>query len=482
MSKIYVFAIGGTGSRVLRSLTMMLASGVETNGYDIVPVIIDPDSSNADLTLSISTLNEYSEIRSRLNFSQSKNRFFKTPIVSVHSLSDYKMTVANTSNKRFKEFINLAAMSRETRAMTEMLFSQKNLNAQMSVGFKGNPNIGSVVLNQIVTPEDATQRRAVSLEFEAFANSFQDGDRIFIVSSIFGGTGASGFPLLLKTLRHNKIIPNSGLINNSTIGAISVLPYFQLKTNVQSEINSDTFTSKTRAALSYYENNIDKEINALYFIADDKYNTYDNNEGGATQRDQAHLVEFFAATAILDFAKKEFPNTQYLELGVNNANIDSHKVIGSVRFTDLYSGLRGMLIRPLTMFALTANLFKHHFLEISVTSLNKNNKLFKDTEAFYHSSYVEQTKYFLNSYLQWLREMQENIRQLDLFKLDCGEKPFEIINGVVPQRVTNYRSNYSLYYYYLNEAATTSGISEENAFMELYYLGADKVMKEKFKM
>ena len=134
------------------------------------------------------------------------------------------------------------------------------------------------------------------------------------------------------------------------------------------------------------------------------------------------------------------------------------------------------------MFALTANLFKHHFSEISVTSLNKNNKLFKDTEAFYHSSYVEQTKSFLNSYLQWQREMQENIRQLDLFKLDCGEKPFEIINGVVPQRVTNYRSNYSLYYYYLNEAATTSGISEENAFMELYYLGADKVMKEKFKM
>ena len=39
--------------------------------------------------------------------------------------------------------------------------------------------------------------------------------------------------------------------------------------------------------LSYYENNIDKEINALYLIADDKYNTYDNNEGGATQRDQA---------------------------------------------------------------------------------------------------------------------------------------------------------------------------------------------------
>lgn len=28
MSKLYVFAIGGTGSRVLKALTMLMASGV----------------------------------------------------------------------------------------------------------------------------------------------------------------------------------------------------------------------------------------------------------------------------------------------------------------------------------------------------------------------------------------------------------------------------------------------------------------------
>ena len=63
-----------------------------------------------------------------------------------------------------------------------MLFSEKNLASSMNVGFKGNPNIGSVVLNQIVNSED----------FITFANSFEKGDKIFIVSSIFGGTGASG--------------------------------------------------------------------------------------------------------------------------------------------------------------------------------------------------------------------------------------------------------------------------------------------------
>ncbi|CDN31801.1 Sll0445 protein [Mucinivorans hirudinis] len=67
-----------------------------------------------------------------------------------------------------------------------MLFSQKNLESDMKVGFKGNPNIGSVVLNQF----------ADSAEFKSFANDFQQGDKVFIISSIFGGTG-----IILPSLR-----------------------------------------------------------------------------------------------------------------------------------------------------------------------------------------------------------------------------------------------------------------------------------------
>ena len=78
MAKLFVFGIGGTGSRVLRSLTMMLAAGVDTNGYEIVPIIIDPDGSNYDLTLNITLMNQYNKIRGKLNFAQSKNKFFKT--------------------------------------------------------------------------------------------------------------------------------------------------------------------------------------------------------------------------------------------------------------------------------------------------------------------------------------------------------------------------------------------------------------------
>lgn len=54
MAKVFVFCIGGTGSRVMRSLTMLLASGVEFGANEIVPIIIDPDTANADLTRTVS--------------------------------------------------------------------------------------------------------------------------------------------------------------------------------------------------------------------------------------------------------------------------------------------------------------------------------------------------------------------------------------------------------------------------------------------
>lgn len=224
---------------------MMLASGVKVGVDEVVPIIIDPDTSNADLTRTVSLLNKYSAIRSNLQFSAgNESRFFRTEIKQI--LPNYTLLINDTDDKSFQQFIDYASMSKANQALTKMLFSDKNLQSSMEVGFKGNPNIGSVVLNQIAHSDD----------FETFASDFSDGDRIFIISSIFGGTGASGFPLLLKTLRTGNNFPNHDIINRASIGAITILPYFKLKQDDESEIDSSTFISKTKSALAYYENNI----------------------------------------------------------------------------------------------------------------------------------------------------------------------------------------------------------------------------------
>ena len=160
MSKIFVFGIGGTGSRVLRSLTMMLASGVKFGADEIVPIIIDPDTANADLTRTVSLLNNYSSIRQALQFSSdNQSNFFRTEIEQI--LPNYTLRINDTDDKSFQQFIEYASMSKANKALAKMLFSDKNLQSSMEVGFKGNPNIGSVVLNQIAHSSDFEDRKSV---------------------------------------------------------------------------------------------------------------------------------------------------------------------------------------------------------------------------------------------------------------------------------------------------------------------------------
>lgn len=463
MAKLYIFGIGGTGSRVLRSFTMMMAAGIKLDAHEIVPIIVDPDSANADLTRTVKLMNDYQTIRDSLTFAEGNaNEFFKTSIRKV--LPNFTLRINDTDDKTFRQFIGLSSMSKENQAMARMLFSDKNLRSNMNVGFKGNPNIGSVVLNQIVNSDD----------FADFANSFEQGDKIFIVSSIFGGTGASGFPLLLKTLRTGDSFQNNDLINKAEIGAITVLPYFSLKQDSESEIDSSTFISKTKSALAYYEANISKnnQINALYYLADTITKTYENHEGGESQRNDAHLIEFLAGTAIIDFCNKSHPTTVNKELGLKD-NCDT------VSFDTFFNEITGYIRKPLTQFSLMSNCFTEKWDYISSKQFNANNRGI-GTDV-YDSAFGKNIKKMFRDYEEWLAEMKGNKRSLDLFNMDCGGKPFDLITGVKPKKVMSTLSDYNLFFDRINGAVKDCGSSSSNdKLLEAFYRGTEKLTKEKF--
>ena len=465
MAKLYVFGIGGTGSRVLRSLTMLLASGVSTNGYDIVPIIIDPDCSNGNLTQNVSLMDSYVSIRSKLSFTQgNNNKFFSTKIEKI--LQNFTMPVEKTDSLKFHEFIDLSGMKdRANQAMTRMLFSDDNLNSDMNIGFKGNPNIGSVVLNQISS----------STAFQNFAQSFQTGDKIFIISSIFGGTGASGFPLLLKTMRTDKSLPNSAAINTAQIGAITVLPYFKLEKDDNSSIDSTTFISKAKSALAYYERTIanTQEINALYFIGENDCNTYENKDGGTDQTNKAHAIELFSATAIIDFARNDYAPADhyYKELGIED-------VSGPVTLNSLYYGLSDMIRRPMTQLALMTNGLQKDFSFLKSKNLAKNTDLGLDAH-FYSSVFVSQIRLFLESYKSWLDEMKSNVISLNLFDLDKSSSPYEIVTDIPAKKKWFSSNNWDAYRAALNKADVKS-TKQEDQFLEMFFSATDKICKDKF--
>lgn len=136
MSKLYVFAIGGSGSRVLRSLTMLLSSGVHTN-YEIVPMIVDPDQSNGDLVRTVDVMRSYENIHNALSFNNNeKNEFFKNPISALNDDGNYLLPLVGTSGISFENYLSLGTMSLENQAIMRMLFSNANLASDMNVGLR----------------------------------------------------------------------------------------------------------------------------------------------------------------------------------------------------------------------------------------------------------------------------------------------------------------------------------------------------------
>lgn len=486
MSKIYVFGIGGTGARVIRSLTMLLASGVKLgeNIDTVIPVIIDQDRSNGDLTRTIALLKTYKSLHDQLKFGRnSKSEFFKTNIDDLNT--SFRMQVADVADKDFQSYIKYLNLDTRNKALVSLLFSKKNLEARMDVGFKGNPNMGSVVLNNFSTEADN--------DLGSILESFQSGDKIFIISSIFGGTGAAGFPLLLKTLRQaqSSQLPSAALVANAPIGAITVLPYFGVQHDEDSEINMDSFMSKAKAALSYYRDNLNTDV--LYYISDKLSKNYDNHEGDSAQRNNAHFVEMVAALSIIDFCKNNVQHDgskSFKEFGFNE-----DKPVVSIR--TLADSTRALVGKPLISMFIFEKFYKEHLKntwenawakDFSYTDDDNEGKM--DSTVMSHDFFVKLTKFLKDFDNEWLREMANNSRAFKPFNLETsGENIFNSIDGYEPKKTGFWgkltSKNLDGYEAIDNAIADISNdlhkkLPMYDYFMDVHWQAINKVLKSKF--
>src|SRR5690349_15484915 len=89
MPRLFVFGIGGTGARVLKSLTMLLASGMRANGFDIIPVLIDPHKDLKELNACKTLLKLYGNIHDSIykDVEGEEDGYFKTKVATLTSLA-----------------------------------------------------------------------------------------------------------------------------------------------------------------------------------------------------------------------------------------------------------------------------------------------------------------------------------------------------------------------------------------------------------
>ena len=453
--KVFVFCIGGTGERVMKSIVMLMAAGMSTNGYTIMPIIIDPHLDLEEKKNLQTLINDYISIRNRMVVDgKAPDGFFNAKIDLLNTAD----THTNDTNKAagedrsFAEFIEMGNLGQNSlnKYLIQTLFSEKNLNDKLSEGFRGNPNVGTVVLQE--------QQNGASW-FDVFKIQCGKEDRVFIISSIFGGTGASGYPLLERKIRFDK---SSDIVSDVFMGAVSVLPYYSLddpKKN-NSNIDSANFITKAKAALTYYEKTVKADM--LYYVGEQTFQcTHENNE--KTQPDKANFIELVAASALFDFLKRdEKPKQQqYLTRAIKN----------DVSPLDLQSAGEGYapIVKCMADVCILNTL-------LDVLPKEKYFPLKKECsydEGFYKND-MKAINDFMAYFMRWYKELSDCKRQFAPIK---EIKPFRM-SDIVKNSVELDAKDDS---YYLLEMIKNGGnfsTSKVRDFMECAYKAIDTYTKK----
>lgn len=483
MAKLFLFGIGGTGARVIKSLTMLLGCGVQPSSSEIdeiVPIIIDPHGANADLKRTISLLNNYQRIYERLG--DDRKGFFSTKITTLNQ-GAFTYKIQEVNNDKFRDYIDYSNLDESSQDLASLLFSKETLDVEMDIGFVGNPNIGSVVLNQF----------RESPEFQQVASNFSDGDRIFIISSIFGGTGAAGFPLLVKNIRNanatgnNLNLTNKHLLSNAPIGAVSVLPYFGVTPNPEKAISKSDFFVKTKAALAYYEKNLSGRsgaLNAHYYIGDLRTPEYENDPGENGQQNDAHFIELASALSIIEFMQlskldlktenSKALNTLHYEFGIKSDD-------PMLKFDNLGNATQDMLAKKLSKY-----FFFKKYLDEQLRTKIRGNEPFTNQNPKFDSSFTSTPFYrnYLNdfnaAFQDWLDELERNNRKFKPFNQNSSLE--KSINGI-DAKSGFFRGRFDEKYYTdrLNKYSKGKNYtSAEHKLMELFDAALEDVLKNKY--
>ncbi len=322
MPKNYLIGVGGTGARVIEAMTYLCAAGYGPKELNVF--IVDPDEGNGNLTRTTSLLARYKTCRDSLS-GRGGARLFKTVI---NTPEPAVWNVVRNKNQQLGDFINVEGIEQpELKDLISVLFTDKELTTELNEGFRGHPSIGSVLMADL-DPVKTTNPWKMLWDDIGSVGKAHDL-RVFLVGSVFGGTGAAGVPTFgaPKTLK-NAPECKIGDASKILLGAALVLPYFTMDEDDDGQkmikskemcVTHRDFPIATKAALQYYGGK-DLAFDQYYFIGDslpEKVGKF--RHGKKEQENRPHYIELVSALAAYDFFEQEevktLPEKLYLIAG-----------------------------------------------------------------------------------------------------------------------------------------------------------------------
>lgn len=298
---LYIIAIGGTGARCVEAITQCAAAGLFTE-EPIKVVFVDADESNGNLSRTSETIKTYQECY-ELTKNNAQIPWMQTPIELLSFWSPF----SNSTNKTLGSFLNYNSYKNSHPALGhlfDVLYTKDERETPLDVGFRGRPAIGSAIISQVNFDETEQEPWTTLIKLIRADLGTGKSVHIFLCGSIFGGTGASGFPTIGRLLV-NKLSRLEGR-NRLKIGGLLMLPYFAFLVPNEQDNNeiyarADQFLLNTESALRYYVNEAQSTFDAVYMLGNQNPSNVKFSIGKNSQCNEPHFIELYAALAAKHF-------------------------------------------------------------------------------------------------------------------------------------------------------------------------------------
>ncbi len=311
---LFAIGVGGTGAKCLEALTHLHACGLlgqgqgdgqgngQTGGTParLGTFLVDPDQQSALLLRARTAISRYAALRERIG--SRTERFARGDIRDYGHWSPLSSSTGAVSLDQVFPKAILNTQATGLAALFDCLFPPEEQSADLEVGFRGRPPIGSAVMNRIDLEQEAQtgQWKQMLADVQAAAGS-GGAPVIHLFGSVFGGTGAAGVPSLGRLLKNWL---RSQKLTSVRVQASLLLPYFDFDTQGDAatgvHAEARNFQLNTDAALQYLRVSGPSCFDRVYLVGSDIRTRYGFSIGGTSQTNAAHLVELLAALGLRD--------------------------------------------------------------------------------------------------------------------------------------------------------------------------------------
>ena len=325
--KFFVLGIGGTGMRCIESLIHLCAMGM-FDDTEIHLLALDTDKNNGNFSRLKEVKEAYVNAKGIDSVKRAclKNTLFSAKIEYYEFSPNYEkkstfMDVFNYNDAKHK--------NREEADLADLVFTKNVEDFDLLHGYRAQTHLGSMMMyHSIIEAAKSKYDNGLKNFLNVLVTECNSGKpKIFILGSVFGGTGASSIPIIPKALGDAANIVSNGssnILSKAVFGTTLLTAYFNFKSPTADELKnekviatSDKFAMNSQAAMMFYEDDttVKNTYKRFYMMGTDgqgwdpmahqKEKITKTITGGENQKNDSHFIELLAACAALDFYNDE---------------------------------------------------------------------------------------------------------------------------------------------------------------------------------